>query len=176
MMVRYDRNYYLHFLLQTMVAVIFMFFVLFSLDHVGATTLIWAAGASSLASSCFIVFGAPHIESAKPYRIVLGYLITIVCGHLIRMLADAGCAGFFTVLCNNPIYQTHIIELAAVISMCLAFVFMALLRCAHPPAAGLSIVMVLDIRNYKPMVVIFVAAVLLALIRRLFDKRLTRLV
>src|SRR3990167_8668388 len=176
MIARYDRRYFIHFSLQTTCAVVFMFFTLFGLDHIGATSLIWAAGASSLASSCFIVFGAPHTESAKPYRIVMGYLIAIVCGHLIRMLADASCGGFLYFVCDNPIYQFHVIEAAAVISMCFAFIFMALFRCEHPPAAGLSIVMVLDIKYFKPMMLIFVAAVLLALIRRFFDKALVRLV
>lgn len=172
----YDRSFFTHFVLQTFAAVVFMILVLFSLDHVQASHLVWAAGASTLASSSFIVFGTPHIESAKPYCIVVGYLITILSGSLIRILSGWSCDGFLLEICQNPVYQLPMNEVTAVISMCLAFGLMVFFRCAHPPAAGLAIVMVLDIQNYKPVVVIFIAAIILAAVRFIFNKLLIKLV
>ncbi len=53
---------------------------------------------------------------------------------------------------------------------------MVLFKLEPPPAAGLAVVMVLDIRNMEAMLIILAAAILLTLIRTIFRNQLRRLV
>lgn len=173
-MITYNGRYFFHLLIQSLAAIIFMFLVLYSLDKVLATNLIWAAGASTLASSAYIVFGSPHIPSAQPHRILFGYLIAMVCGYFLQFLSnDTTHLNYFYA---NPTYQRHVFEVAAALSVGLSFILMLLLRCSHPPAAGLAVVMVLEISNFKAIAVISLGALLLVLIRWIFAKQLRPLI
>lgn len=174
MTVKHDRSYFVHLLIQPICASVILFAVLYCLDLVNAGTLIWAAGASTLASTCFIVFGAPNTDSAKPYRILVSYLIAMVCGHLVRLVTEHICVG--QSICHDPAYSIHLYELAAVISLAIAFIILLLMKCSHPPAAGLSVVMVLDITNVKAMVIIYLGALVIALVRLIFYKHLKPLI
>lgn len=161
-----NKKFLTHFLLQGTAAVIFMYCALFAFDLVGANNLIWAAGASSLASSCFLVFGTPNAPAAKTHRILIGYFIAMLCGHSIQLLVNA----------FNVTLHPHLYELMAVISMGLSFFLMVVFKNTHPPAAGLAILMVLSISNYNAMYVIAIAAVVLALIHLIFSKRMQALI
>ena len=174
MTVQHNRNFYFHLLVQGLLAMVFMFLLLFFLDLVRAGTLIWAAGASTLASTAFMVFGTPNADSAKPHRIIIGYAIAIFCGHFIRLMANYFCSG--SSFCHIPEYVMHVHEVAAILSLALAFFLMVMLRSSHPPAAGLAVVMVLDISNLKAMIVIGVAAVILTVVMLLFRKSLKPLI
>lgn len=164
------RHYGRHLILQCLAAMIFMLAVLFSLNKALADDLIWAAGASTLASSAYMVFGSPHAAVAKPYRMAMGYVIAIVCGYLLQQLAHQFCHTHD--LCLHTQYKPHVFEVAATLSVGLSFLFMFLLRASHPPAAGLAIVMVLDINNPAAIGVICSGALMLILIRWLLGKRL----
>lgn len=174
MRVEHNKNFYVHLIIQAFAAVVFMYLVLFFLDYVRASNLIWAVGASTLASTSFIVFVTPHKDSAKSHRIIIGYAIAMLCGHFVRILADHCCSDLG--ICHDPEYMIHLHEVAAVISLAFAFFLMALLRSSHPPAAGLAIVMVIDLTNFKPMIVIGIGAIVLASIIYFFKKHIKRLI
>lgn len=174
MSIQHNRNFYLHLVVQGFCAAVFMYALLLSLDLIRAGTLIWAAGASTLASTAFIVFGTPTNHSARPYRIIIGYAIAMFCGHFIRIVADYFCHG--QAFCQVPEHLIRVHEIAAIVSLMLAFFLMVMLRSSHPPAAGLAVVMVLDISNVDVMLIIGAAAVLLALVMLIFRKRLKPLI
>jgi len=173
-MMKRDHYYFLHLLIQSLAATVFMFLLLFSLNRVLADEFIWAAGASTLASTVYIVFGTPHVSSAKPYRILMGYITAMCCGYLLQIAAVQLCDA--TNYCVHLQYHHHVFEIAAAIAVGLSFLVMFLLRFYHPPAAGLALVMVLDIHNIKAIVVICIAVLVLVLIRLLFAKQLRPLV
>ncbi len=174
MKILYNRRYFLNLSLQCLGAMLFMLMVLFSLNTVLADDLIWAAGASTLASSAYIVFGSPKAAVAKPYRMLTGYAIAIVCGYLLQLIANDFCHGSY--LCSHPEHKIHVFEAAAALSVGLSFLLMFILRASHPPAAGLAVVMVLDISNPAAIAVICGGALLLVIIRWLFAKKLRPLV
>ena len=167
-----EKGFYKHLVWQTLSAMVFMYCVLFALDHVAASALIWAAGASCLASSAYCVFGSPHSRVSHPIRLFGGYVIGMISGEALRLVLGAACLGLVTCQPNVPI---HLMELAAVTSLGLALVLMVLFRLEHPPAAGLAIVLVLDIRSWAPIIIILIAAMLLTFVRWAFDKRLMNL-
>lgn len=167
-----EQGFYKHLVWQTLFAMLFMFAVLFALDHVSVSSLIWAAGASSLASTAFCVFGSPHARTSAPIRIFSGYVIGMISGELLRLVLHVGCLSIIACKPNVPI---HIMELAAVISVGFALVTMVLMKLEHPPAAGLAVVLVLDIREWYALIIILVAALLLTLIRWMLDKWLINL-
>ncbi len=168
-----DRKFWLHLLVQGGVAVVFMWLVLTGLDKVARSTIIWAAGASSLASSSYIVFCIPRSVVAHPLKIVGGYVIAIVVGECIRLLATWIC--HFIPGCQAGVPFMHVFEVAAAISVGISLLLMVLLKSEHPPAAGLAVVMVLDIRNYYALGIILFSACILALIRTCFRKQLHNL-
>ena len=160
-----EQSYCCHLLIQASAALVFMWLVLIGLDAIAASKIIWAAGASSLASSTYIVFCTPKAVSAKPQKIMGGYLIAMFCGEGIRLLANL-----------SEHSSIHIFEIAAAVSLGLAFLLMVLLKAEHPPAAGLAVVMVLDIRNLMALGIILFAVIILLLIRIIFRHQLCDLI
>ena len=169
-----DRYYVMHLLLQCLSATAFMWLILMGLDQVVSSQLIWAAGASTLASSAFIVFVLPDAIVAKPFKIIGSYLIAMGCGAAIRGLAMAVCAIFPQ--CTAGIPHSHLFEIAAAVAVGLSLLVMVLCRSEHPPAAGLAVVMVLDIRTPIALVIILAGAIILAMIRFIFRRKLLNLV
>ena len=168
-----DRKFWWHLTFQGLVAVVFMWLVLAGLDKVARSTIIWAAGASSLASSSYIVFCAPGSIVARPLKIIGGYVIAVVVGECMRLLALVFCHVIPS--CHVGVPFMHVFEVAAALSVGIALLLMILFKSEHPPAAGLAVVMVLDIRNYYALSIILFAACVLAFIRYLFRNKLCNL-
>lgn len=158
---------------QPLIAVFFVMFILFFMDHFANSDVLWAVGAGSLSSSCYIVFGKPSSSAADPKRIVGGYLIGILTGIVLRLLTmhfhDFQC-GFL----GTPHF--HVIGVVAAFSVGLCLFFMSLLKLEHPPAAGMALVLLVDMRDYGEILLIILSAFLLAFIRYFLRKRLVDLV
>lgn len=170
-----DHRYVLHLLIQACAALVFMWLVLFTLDHVATSQIIWAAGASTLASSSYIVFCAPKSVVAKPQKVIGAYIIAMFCGEAMRYLANLVCGGISSCHAGGLVYL-HVFEVAAAFSVGIAFLLMVLLKSEHPPAAGLAVVMVLDIRNFGALAVILGGAIVLSGIRFIFRRMLCDLI
>jgi len=161
-----------HFLLQVLFAIIFMVFVLVLMSLDSKSQILWALGAGALASSTFIIFTIPQSISAEPRRVVGGYLIAIIIGIGIHFLLTHVLhiiSGHFA------IENIQIFWVSAAISIGLAMISMVLLDCQHPPAAGISIVLVLNIQEYYTVAVIILSVIALALIRYFFRNYLINL-
>ncbi len=154
---------------QTAIAVIFICVVLFFMNHLAESDVLWAVGAGSLSSSCFIVFGKPSSPPAMPYKIVGGYIIGILSGILLHFIAgffhDFNCSFLGTV-------QYHVVGMMAALAIGLCLIFMSLFRVEHPPAAGMALVLVIDMKDYNIIFVVLIFAIALALIRRMLRRHL----
>lgn len=53
------------------------------------SNIAWAVGAGSLASSAYLVFAKPSAVAAHPLRLIVAYVLAIVCGLLTHYLGDA---------------------------------------------------------------------------------------
>lgn len=165
-----DKHFIRHLFFQLSAAVLFMWAVLHILDHVATSRILWAAGASSLASTTYIVFCLPRSASAAFSRLFPAYLVAILIGLLMRYLVTQVC--FFLPYCKIGIPYMTVFEIAAAFSVGLSLLVMILLSIQHPPAAGLSVVMVLDVHNFPVVMTILSASLLLGLIRTFFYRYL----
>jgi CBS-domain-containing membrane protein len=158
---------------QPMVAVIFIAVVLYALSQTGGSDIIWAIGAGALSSSACIVFLTPNSQIGHARHVIGGYAIGSLVGVLVHWIMQQ----------VEPVLSQHIAQhhlhafwVLAAISVGIAMVIMAWIKCLHPPAVGMSVVLVLDIHHYDTVIVILAAAVCLAIIRRLLNRYLQCLV
>jgi CBS domain-containing membrane protein len=163
---------WLHLIWQPLLGVIFICVALFVLNHFATSTILWAVGAGSLSSSVFICMTKPKSYVAKAHRIVGGYLVGMISGESMRFafLQYYKMTGNFI---GAPHY--HVMGMMAAIAVGLAIVLMVLLHVEHPPAAGIALVLVIDVHDYRVLAIIFVAACVLAVIKRLLYCRLVEL-
>ena len=154
---------------QPLVAVVFIALVLFALSQTGGSSIIWAIGAGALSSSACIVFLTPNSQIGHARHVIGGYAIGSAVGVLVHCVMQQ----------VEPVvgqHHLHIFWVLAAISVGIAMVIMAWIKCLHPPAVGMSVVLVLDIHHYDTVIVILAAAVCLAIIRRLLNRYLQCLV
>lgn len=158
---------------QPFLAVLYVAVVLWVLSFVDSSQLIWAVGAGALSSSSCIVFSTPQNCSGNAKHLIGGYIIGAlvgVCVHFVMsnlmplLSADA-------VMVNSKIFWA-----LASISVGVTVVLMAKLDMFHPPAVGLSLVLVLDIHHYEIIAVILLAVVALASLRHFLNPYLKNLV
>ena len=167
-------TYWVHALTQSLAATVFMWFVFMGLDEIATSKIIWAAGASTLASSSFLVFSVPKSPVSKPIKIMGGYVLAMLVGECMRLLANVLCRVAPHYHLAEP--HIHMFEFVAGLSVGFTLLLMVIFKVEHPPAAGLAVVMVLDIRHVDAMLVIMAAAVVLTLVRWIFRKLLWNLV
>ncbi|MCH9644043.1 MAG: HPP family protein [Gammaproteobacteria bacterium] len=161
-----------HVLIQTLCAVIFILGVLYIFNLVSTSELLWAVGSGALSSSSYVVFGQPHTRSGRPSHIISGYIIGMFSGELIRLVIMYSHPLIHIAIGLNVFY---IYAALAALSVGLSLYLMTFFKVTHPPAAGMALVLVLDMRDYRTLVVIIAAAFLLSLIRHIFRKQLINL-
>jgi hypothetical protein len=164
-----------HLLWQCIAAIVYVTFVLVCLDIVSSNQLLWAVGSSSLASSAYLVFSQPRCSSSNELHLLGGYFIAIVCGLLVRHLAVGVMQHWqlpsWLVIAHDP----HMFWMSGSIAVGITMVLMLIFHLEHPPAAGLSLVLVIEQRSYEIVAVMFLLVVLLAGIQMLFKRRLCNL-
>lgn len=94
----------------------------------------------SIAASTFLVFGAPHLGSSAPSKIIMGHLIAVIVGLLTLYLSSSFIGA-------TNIYPT--ITLAAGISVVSTIFFMTILNFEHPPAAGTALALATHSEQFK---------------------------
>ncbi len=164
-----NRRNWENYIWQPLLAVIFVCAVLFFLKQTAHSMILWAVGASSLSSSALIVCSHPSSKTSRAVNIIGGYIIGIFVGELLRTIVvqfEPIVKGFLM----DPSYQ--MLVFAAAIAVGISILLMSLLKVRHPPAAGIALVLVIDIRDYSVLIIIFIAAVVLALLRLLLRKEL----
>jgi CBS-domain-containing membrane protein len=116
---------------------------------------------ASLGASAYIIFAMPHKEIAKSQYIIGGYLCGILIGILFHLLV-----GHWDQF-GLP-FALHNREICGSIAVALSIFFMAALNVEHPPAAALSLGLVINDWRVHTIIVIVIAIVILVLYRKLF--------
>lgn len=162
-----------NFIWQPLLAVIYIALVLWILSHIDGSEIIWAIGAGSLSSSSCIVFSNPHGKTASSKNLIVGYIIGVIVGVLVHLALTKGLPLFAS---HMLLYNSKAFWVLASVAVGIAMVAMILCDCLHPPAVGMSLILVLDIQHYAIIGVILIAAFILALIRHVLDPYLKDLV
>lgn len=155
-----------HLLGQVILATMYLWLVLFLLDEASLTQLAWAAGAGSLASSTYIVFATPRSISARPMNIFGGYLVALIIGmffHQINIVFSLAM----------PDQASFVFECVTAFSIGITMLCMLLFHCGHPPAAGLTVVLVIERMAPSSVAVIIFAVAVLLFLRLWFKDYLT---
>lgn len=160
-----------HVLFQVLAAGMFIFATMYALHLYLNQPILWVVGISSLASSAFLVFCAPRSLSASPQRILFGYAISMSVGLLTHMALETVCRHCGL---NQNMMQPIMISAAFALSMTLFL--MVFLDVAHPPAAGVVLVIVMQHHMILNILVLLIAAFVLAFVRWGFDPYLIDLV
>jgi CBS domain-containing membrane protein len=160
-----------HLIFQMGAAVLFVMLVLVALDSISASQVVWAVGAGSLASSAYLVFAMPSAYPSKAHRVIFGYVVGIVAGEIIRglvtlLMAKNGHTHMLFAISSDA----NMYWLSGAFAVGLSMWLMVLLGVEHPPAAGFSLVFVIEMKHYSAIFVILGLAVLLGLIRYLFRR------
>lgn len=163
------------YLIQAVLAAIFLIVVIFFCKFIASlfwpeynpyyiiSELVFA----SIASSIFLVFGAPGIPTAHYKAVIVGQFIGIVCG----------CIGFFTIVFLKQLLfaNNDALLMAIALAMFLSLLLMTVFDSEHPPAAGTSVGLTLlnpDVSQlYYFSFFVFFAALCLALIQRFCYKK-----
>jgi len=160
-----------HFCLQALLITVFMFCVLLSLMYgrTGSISILTAIGATSVASSIFVVFALPGSSVALPHRVIGGYVIGILAG-ISWHYAALSWTHFF----NTPDFIIHCV--AGGCAAGTAMLVMGLLDFQHPPTMGLALGLVMDQWDDRTLIVVVVAVLVMCLIKWLLRRWLLDLI
>lgn len=141
---------------QSMLAALTVILVLLMLDATEQTAIIASIGASA-----FIVFTAPNAYSAKGRALIGGFAAGAATGIACSLLADLmGTEG-------TGEWDIIIIAMGAV-AVGLSIFIMVVTDTEHPPAAGLALAFILNSWNFRTVLVVLLAPLLLTLVKRIF--------
>ncbi len=168
------RDIKFNLLWQTLLVVLFMSVVLFAFNEATNSSVLWAVGTSSLASSAYIVFAMPQSIAARSHRVIGGYVVAIGVGIVFHQILYA----LFQVFSSHFFFQEHphTFWISASIGVGISMLLMVLLGFQHPPAAGIALVLVLGTHDFKVLTVIIIAVGVLAILRKLLSPYLKNLV
>lgn len=149
-----------NYIWQLLIAGLFIYCVLLLFKGTNQKDVLWALGVSSLASSVFIVFTSPTAKSSTEKTLLASYFINMALGsithYFLRYLL--GEHGMFTPT------GFEIFSVFAALAVSLSIFIMTLLDVKHPPAVGICIILVIDMRRYYIIAVIAISALVLALL------------
>ncbi len=151
----WPNNLWQPFLAALYIGVVIYVFELF----IGAgNKLTWAVGIGALSSSACIVFGTPSNKAAHVKNLIGAYIIALAFGLTMHLVSLHFKPSSLVQFCNiHDIWVTIVIGLSMLV--------MSALDLFHPPAVGLSIVVILDTCSYTSAWIILSAAALLACLR-----------
>jgi hypothetical protein len=128
----------------------------------------WAVGVGALSSSAFIVLASPMKISARGKSMLLGYAIAIIFSiivHFVKLNADL-------VL---HLTQLEVNEFWLAIVLAITTILMSVWRIYHPPAAGLSMVLVVDTYSLTTVYIITTGVLVLVGLKFLLRHNLKEL-
>lgn len=155
-----------NYIWQPFIIFVFLFSILNLFYHTAQSDILWAVGAGSLASSAFIIFSKPSSVTAHPLRLIVAYVIAILCGMLLHIMSE------------TLLYAGHSfvwLSFFASVAVIASLYFMFLLNVEHPPAVGMALVFVIDLKDYRTSVLIIAAITLLVLIKLILNRQLSDL-
>jgi CBS-domain-containing membrane protein len=149
---------------QCLLGVLFMSVVLFALGKVTPhDSAVWAIGAGSLASSTYLVFVTPQQPHSCFFQIVMSYLVCAVIGVTGNLIL-IDVANFF------------LKDIIAAFAVGLSLFTMSRLGLRHSCAAGISVMLALELHDQYPVIVILASVLLLSAIHASLKSKLQDLV
>ncbi|MCX7121501.1 MAG: HPP family protein [Gammaproteobacteria bacterium] len=130
------------------------------------TNVVWAVGVGSLASSAYLVFAKPSAVSAHPMRLIVAYVLAIVCGMLTHYAGES-----VLTLAHHYFWISFLAALAVVITLLLMIWFKA----EHPPAVGMALVFVIDLKDYRTSIIVLGAITILVILKLMLSRWLSDL-
>ncbi len=158
------------FIFQTLLVTLITFVVVIALGNVSQAVILGAIGASSLGASTFISFSMPDSPAAEPWHMIFSYLIGLITGVLFFCI----CHYFGHI--QHLLSADTVFEVGAALAVGCTMLLMVLLNVEHPPAAGLALGIVLDQWSFWTLVVIFLTAVMITLLKEFLRPWLTPLI
>lgn len=147
----------LRWIVQCLLVFLIMIIFLFSLGKID-NVLNTAIGVTSIGSSAFLAFVAHNSPMAKNQRLLGGYLIAFVVGVSMHWLASR----YGYLLFSNPVYAFWFL---AALATSISMMIMTLTNLAHAPAAGTSLGIVLVAWTPREMLLVYLAVILIAVIK-----------
>jgi CBS domain-containing membrane protein len=144
---------------QILAAGLTMAVVLFWLRFFLPSHGMWVAGSASLGSSVYLIYAQPSCSSSKPMNMLLCYILAFAIGLVLHWLLDSLLAWPPFVSLGLPHkYLFSTIGLVAVVAVLIASLF---LKIPHPPAAGMALILALDIMGSWPVTSLFIGVLFL---------------
>lgn len=149
---------------QCFIGFLFMSIVLFALGKVTPhDSALWAIGAGSLASSTYLVFVTPKQPHSDFFQMFFSYLICAI----------IGVTGNLILINVNSLFWKDVI---AAFAVGLSLFTMSRAELRHSCAAGISVMLALELRNEYPVIVILALVLLLSAIRACLKSKLRDLI
>ena len=150
----FEKSELKYYFFQLLGATLFIGLVLFVMDKYSINRIVWAVGASSLASSAYGVFMHPNGLAAKPKNIFVGYTIAVIVGEVLHLVLFA--LGMIT---HHPINQIIASGdgywFAPALSVTCVMILMAMFDIEHPPASGIALVLVVEMCRQDMVEIIY---------------------
>ena len=141
------RLHWKHYVLQSMLATLSVFMVLYFLSLQDAVII------ASIGATAFIVFAMPDSITAQSRNVIGGHIVGLFCGFLFSLIPHS--ALLFSILIYSLAVGTSI------------FV-MVVTDTEHPPAAGTALGVVMTGISFQVLIVVVMSIVILSAIHRLF--------
>ncbi len=152
------------YILQCGIATLSVFIVLLILGNMSNAVIIAALG-----SSAFIVFTMPESRVSRPRFLIGGYLVGIVTGLICYYLS------LLTLLTSISIVHEYSLVVFGSLSVGLAIFTMVITDTEHPPAAGLSLGLILSEWSYMTIFLAIVGIITLSVIKTVLRPQLRNL-
>jgi len=140
-----------HYFLQCLMATAAVMIILLSIDTVFKEVMIASFGATA-----FTIFALPHFRTSRARCVAVGYVIGIVLGVGLRLLADAMVLAWGI----HAIYS-----IMGALGVGLSLLFMTITNSEHPPAAGLTLGLVLQGFHIESLLIIYGSVMILLVIK-----------
>lgn len=147
-----------HFFLQCLLFAFVVLVILILLDQVLMHDILGVVGATSLTATAFIAFTLPESPVAK-YRCILG-------SYIICLMVGIGSA-YFAKYLSPTAGMDHYMLAHQLIGACgvgVAMFFMVLFDMEHPPAVGVTLGLIIEQWDFRTLLAIIVAIVLIVAI------------
>ena len=154
----------LRYVLQCVLAMIIIFVVLLFDDTVSGMTIV-----ASLGASTFIALTMPHTNAARPRYLIGGYAIGALCGILMHYVYQYLLYLNMDILGHSP----HIVPCAVAVG--LAMFLMVVTNAEHPPAAALSMGLVLQPNVLLTALIALISVSIISVVKTLMGKWLENL-